>query len=498
MVNRGRPSRDCLPCRRRKLRCDLRPEGCGQCSRAGLECSGYRSPEELRFRDQTVAVEQKAKEKAQSTQHHSKAIAHPNRKPSDAALISRHVQLRWDVFAKQDFFANFVFGLARSYDALGILYQTNSPPAHLAASVDAAALAFFALRQFQPSEAMSRLATERYVAALRLVNAALAVPSSALADDTLQSILLLDIYEKLAVRRHRSGARQMRHINGAVSLIRARGRGGLQAYVGRRLTQRLYTTLVITCAMSGQRIPDEMERLRLDLNEYYTVYEDPKWGVTSLNENIINFTCDVNAGIIVAREEILAQACAFYRQAKALQDSLPKHWRPVRTFAGDQPLGRQLTLAGSYDVYQTMYFAQVSNVIRTIHLNLLLMIECYTPTDDAASIATTRQSIEACVREVCDSLAQYMVRRSEDGALSLDLAAPMQQLGTYTILFPLYLAAQASLDTHLRGWVRSVLELAADVGGMAMARKTADTLRRGAKVPPWDVYTMLGSYAIAA
>ncbi|UPK89445.1 hypothetical protein LCI18_000380 [Fusarium solani-melongenae] len=59
MVNRGRPSKDCLPCRKRKLRCDLKAGTCGQCRRAGLECHGYRNPQDLVFRDQTEVARHK-------------------------------------------------------------------------------------------------------------------------------------------------------------------------------------------------------------------------------------------------------------------------------------------------------------------------------------------------------------------------------------------------------------------------------------------------------
>ncbi|KAM3450901.1 hypothetical protein MY3296_005677 [Beauveria thailandica] len=492
MVNRGRPSRDCLPCRKRKLRCDLRPDGCGQCSRAGIGCFGYRTQEELRFRDQTQFVKHKVQLRHAQTANYTKVKLESN------IHFVQSVHIGWDVLAKQDFFANFVFGLAKSYDALGILYQTMNPPDHLVASVDAASLAFYALRQFAPPTYMTKLATERYVSALRLVNSALADPVDSLADETLQSILLLDLYEKLVSRKRTSTESWMRHMNGAISLIRARGKGNLQTYVGRRLTQRLYTTLVISCAISGMRIPAEMERLRADLSRHFKIEDDPKWGLTTLNEQIINFTSDVQAGNISCRDQILARALDFHQSTVALEDILPSCWQPSRVFIGDNALGRQLTLAGSYDVYEGLYFVQVHNVIRTAQLKLLLMIERYAEPDDLDLIVSARVSIEKSAHAICDSFTQYVVSRNEKGALAWDLASPMRQLAAYTVLFPLYLAAQASGDVRLREWAQDVLGLVADVGGLAMAQKTADALKQGATAPAWDVYIMLGSYAIAA
>ncbi|KAM3497343.1 hypothetical protein MY10362_009302 [Beauveria mimosiformis] len=473
-------------------KCDLRPGGCGQCSRAGIGCYGYRTQEELRFRDQTQFVKHKVQLRHAQTANYTKV-----KLESDVHFV-QSVHIGWDVLAKQDFFANYVFGLAKSYDALGILYQTTNPPDHLVASVDAASLAFYALRQFAPPTYMTKLATERYVSALHLVNSALADPVASLADETLQSILLLDLYEKLVNCKRTSTESWMRHMNGAISLIRARGKGNLKTYVGRRLTQRLYTTLVISCAISGMRIPVEMERLRADLSHHFKIEDDPKWALTTLNEQIINFTSDVQAGNISCRDQILARVLDFHQSTVVLEDILPSCWQPSRVVIGDDALGRQLTLAGSYDVYEGLHFAQVRNVIRTAQLNLLLMIERYAGPEDLDLVVSARASIEKKAHAICDSFTQYVVSRDEKGALSWDLASPMQQLGTYTVLFPLYLAARASRDVRLREWAQDVLGLVADVGGLAMTQKTADALKQSATAPAWDVYTMLGSYAIAA
>ncbi|KAM3487878.1 hypothetical protein MY3957_008817 [Beauveria namnaoensis] len=474
--------------------CDLRLDGCGQCSRAGISCFGYRTQEELRFRDQTQFVKHKHKVQLRRV----RPANWPKVTLENHVHFVQPVHIGWDVLAKQDFFTNFVFGLAKSYDALGILYQTTKPPDHLVASVDAASLAFYALRQFAPPTSMTKLATERYVSALHLVNSALADPVASLADETLQSILLLDLYEKLVSRKRTSAESWMRHMNGAISLIRARGKENLQTYVGRRLTQRLYTTLVISCAISGMRIPVEMERLRADLSRHFKIEDDPKWALTTLNEQIINFTSDVQAGNISCRDQILARALDFHQSTVALEGILPSCWQPSRVFVGDDALGRQLTLAGSYDIYEGLYFAQVRNVIRTAQINLLLMIERYARPHDLDLVVSARVSIEKSAHAICDSFTQYVVSRDEKSALSWDLASPMQQLGAYTVLFPLYSAAQASRNVRLRKWAQDVLGLVADVGGLAMAQKTADALKQSEAVPAWDVYTMLGSYAIAA
>ena len=52
MPYRGKPSKNCADCRRRKIKCDLKLPGCTQCSNAGLECAGYRNQLDLMFLDE--------------------------------------------------------------------------------------------------------------------------------------------------------------------------------------------------------------------------------------------------------------------------------------------------------------------------------------------------------------------------------------------------------------------------------------------------------------
>ena len=58
MVYRG-PSRGCLECRRRRVRCDLKQPACGNCLRRKFPCSGILPAQDgLRFFDETLAIAQ--------------------------------------------------------------------------------------------------------------------------------------------------------------------------------------------------------------------------------------------------------------------------------------------------------------------------------------------------------------------------------------------------------------------------------------------------------
>ncbi|OKL64002.1 hypothetical protein UA08_00829 [Talaromyces atroroseus] len=60
MPNTGRPSRDCYSCRRRRIRCDLKRPACTQCLNKQQPCPGYRDELDLRFRVETVSLQNAA------------------------------------------------------------------------------------------------------------------------------------------------------------------------------------------------------------------------------------------------------------------------------------------------------------------------------------------------------------------------------------------------------------------------------------------------------
>ncbi|PVH70336.1 hypothetical protein DL98DRAFT_597925 [Cadophora sp. DSE1049] len=60
MVNVGGPSKGCLTCIRRKIKCNRGKPICQQCQKANRQCEGYRDATDLMFRDQSQKVIAKA------------------------------------------------------------------------------------------------------------------------------------------------------------------------------------------------------------------------------------------------------------------------------------------------------------------------------------------------------------------------------------------------------------------------------------------------------
>lgn len=364
---------------------------------------------------------------------------------------------------------------------LGPLYKATHQGSHLDVSVDAASLAFMAVRHSNAPNLL-HLAAERYVTALQLVNKALTTRDRAVGDDTLLAVLLLDLYEKLVCRDAHSATSWLRHMKGAIALIELRGEKNLSTHIGRRLAQRLYTCLVISCGVAGVRVPPELDHLKQGLDSYE---QGPKWGVTTLNVHAINLVADING---MDPGEIAVQATRLDDQFRQLQASLPPKWHPKRILRHESAVNDSFIHGDGYDVYDNLFYTQVWNVIRIMRIHLHVLTQQHSPSLEAQTQCT--QFIETSINEICASATQFLTPDTSSKGFSLP-----QSLQCYTLLPPLYLAASVSRTPSTRTWVLNTLQYMAQ-GGLEMAHRTAQLLQTPTTF--WDLYAQLGSYAFAA
>lgn len=471
MVNVGRPSRDCLPCRKRKLKCDLKKEGCGQCRRKGFRCFGYREPNQLIIHDETPAVRQKALVRA----HRSHVLAPAGLSPA------------WEVRARHAFFSHYVFGLSRSYDMLAPLYEHAVVDDHLYASVDAVSLAFLSYHYDAPF--LYALAGESYLTAIRRLGSSLQTSSLEVTDATLQSALLLDLYEKIVNRDPLSSASWMSHVNGAMALVHVRGNKNIRDYVSRRLAVRVVITLIISCGAANERIPDSVMGLREQLKPFMDE-DDSKWLVTGLVMDVVNLEADVRNGMLTSDAQILAAAKRIDKLFVELDKSLKPLWQPRKVMtASESPL----VFGRFYDVYHDHFVTQVRNVSRTQRILINRMIMQYGNAVQSASAATT---ISKLSQEICASVPQFVLPHARpENRLPF---TPLQTLQCYTLIAPLYGAVKYGADPNMRAWGVVVLKHIAEAGNMRTVANVADILEYSPDVSFWNIYSMLGGYAFAA
>lgn len=450
------------------VQCDLRKPGCSQCERAKLICHGYRDPNELIICDETHSTERKA-------------LAS---KPLAAAPTV--LQLGWDVRARYTFFS-YIFGLPWSYDVLVPLYEGASALGHLSASVDAVSLAFTSFQYENPS--LMRLAKSRYIVAIQRVVQTLRSPDFT-TDETLQSILLLDLYEKMVNRDIKSSVSWLSHVQGAMSLVKARGDRNFSSYAGRRLATRLAMTLTISSGAASVRVPEALVDIRDDLA---SSADHPKWSVTSLAIDVVNFKADYSSGLFASTSEVAERATELDRAFEKVEKMMPQSWLPLRIFSTRY---NPLLFSSYYDVYQDHFVTHVWNVIRTMRLMLNNMIREHSSGNATNSVRNAMKAISEITEEICAAVPQFLL----PGARHFNNISfsPLQSVQFYALLAPLYIAGQISTDQDLREWIIQTMEYMAETGRMKAAKDVADILRFTPDVDYWAVYAMLGSYAFAA
>ncbi|KAH8131661.1 hypothetical protein LI328DRAFT_11658 [Trichoderma asperelloides] len=497
MVYRG-PSKDCLPCRKRKLKCDLRKDGCGQCLRANISCFGYRDTNELIFRDQTRSVQRKMLASKATTVSLQLGTLNHVILPNANRLYSQP-QPAWNVRARHDFFAHYVYGLSSSYDILPALYEKAKLGDHLSLSVDAASLAFFASNHPTPSTELLRLAAENYMLALRQINKALSTRELASADSTLQSVLLLDLYEKIMGRDLISEQSWLAHLNGALALIKARGYNDMmRSEVSRKLANKLFTTLLISCYIASQRIPEGVVELGRRLDIFHDK-DDAKWRLTSMNCKMINFRIDVAEGKL-SKSEIVAQAWQLKDAYREIEETSSQRWQPRHVMVSEEDPGRPFVFGDHYDVYRDHFTTQVRNTVRIMHLQLHFYVQKSLVGDESEEAirirSESRALTERIAEEVCASAPQFLLPNVHPN--NCVPFTPVQTLKCGILLPAMFIAGSATTNPSLRLWVINTMKYIAASGHLRAASVTAKMLEQNPMLDFRFMYAKLGGYAFTS
>ncbi|CAP69115.1 uncharacterized protein PODANS_7_10740 [Podospora anserina S mat+] len=321
MVYCGKPSKGCSNCRDRKIRCDQRAPGCGQCEKRHQTCPGYRNLVDLMFRDESSHVIKKAKARARkkgnlivepSTPSGSEGrlsvTPEPRGKPSvtiavpatpaptspadsdawgfDDSLLMSPESGSWPTtppamalynipavcqehgFAF--FFSRFVTAhetaCHQKFDFVREVWKPSRTKRErqvdsVLASLTAVGL--MGMASLQRRNDLMDAARKSYGVALGLTKDALKDPAEAVKDSTMLSILILGVFEMMAESpaRARTVTAFQEHVNGAAALARIRGPAQFQTRAGRRMFSMLCQRVVISCAMKDMPMPQHLKEL---------------------------------------------------------------------------------------------------------------------------------------------------------------------------------------------------------------------------------------------
>ncbi|KAM3070104.1 hypothetical protein ACMFMG_003862 [Clarireedia jacksonii] len=427
MVNTGRPSRGCFLCRSRRVKCDEKKPGCGNCQRLKRECPGYRPIFDVIHRNETKSAERRTGSMSVATfptsrdrslqrtapghlrsrsvpdirQHYSwkprqnswpaaqtlvEAIEDGRQSinpPPTAALEERAVCF---------FLANYVLiphGPIRC-GFLGFLLPMMriAPSTILSDALTAVALATFGN---QPNAKMVKPKAEQaYAKALRQTTTAIANSRQALEDSTLAAVLLLGLFETVThslVKQGEGWNSWNSHVSGATALLKIRDPKGPMSPLTLELVWTVKAQLNLSCLLNG-KVPDISR-------EWSEILDNMEMGGNSaicnqLQSKVakVRVECDKLMVSAQRRPQDFEKVLTLMRQAKALEqgyidwgNSLSEGWsfKPagwIDTVPTDR-LHASPFFPGKIDKYTEVWTAHIWNLSRGSRLiNHSTIVRC--------------------------------------------------------------------------------------------------------------------------
>ncbi|KAI9147869.1 Transcription factor dbaG [Paramyrothecium foliicola] len=514
MVYCGKPSRGCQMCRTRRIKCDETKPTCKQCAKSQRKCPGYKDEFDLVFRNETQATERRAKKanrKALALKA-EKASASPEQinynlpssatrssaSPSESQSVGVSIQLPLDQHASCHFVSNFVLvprqGSPRGYmDFLPQLLKTEGSVKHFKYAFDACALASLNNRVGSGAD-FAADALGNYTKALAATHEALRSPELAQRDSTLAAVLLLGLFENMTARQLGTMSWGS-HIEGAVQLVKARGRNQVKTKVGLQLFVAVRTQMIIQTITSGkppamgadwwvsdgsildvhgatsQRLSLRMSELRAEINRMMAT--------VSRTPDNIELMLDA-----IRKCQMLDQECVNWFK------KLPDEYHPRTVTWEDYVPNGDYTKAevypGRVDVYQDLMVVSISNMTRCARLLLAsLIVRCAAWVCSPVDYRTTPEyatAAKTCVDMITDIVAsvpfqlgwfssrQHLLERAGLSTFVCGKDDALKGLPGYLLTYPLTCIANQDYTTDSqRAWTKGRLLFIANQLGVRYA-----------------------------
>ncbi|KAI9150007.1 hypothetical protein HJFPF1_09757 [Paramyrothecium foliicola] len=396
----------------------------------------------------------------------------------------------WDTRAPCIFITDYVLGFSRSLGPVTSLHAKASAFGTLSASLEATSLAFIADQLHAPT--LLQLANTSYVTAIQKLRQALSECPNSQVEEILQSIILLDMYEKMLHRNPQGSPSWMSHAEGAMSLTKAHAEQLASTSAGRQLGARLMTSLTVSCGAMAVRVPSALAGLRRLLDPYMS---GAKWQFSGILAEIVNLQADLRdskdgdlPGLTKRAEEL--DGLLFN-----LQSTMPPSWR-ARRISSISP--HPLVFGTYYEVFSDHFVTQVNNGIRVARLivNKIMLPKCWIQTPNAHDSNKIALKISEITQGICATVPQFLLQNTQ--ASSPVPFTSLQRLQCRMLLAPLYMAHQVSSDVRMKDWIYNCLLFIAVRGDMKLAQDIADLMKNSPQLDYWFVYAMVGCYAFGA
>ncbi|KAL5115518.1 hypothetical protein ACEQ8H_006581 [Pleosporales sp. CAS-2024a] len=427
---KGKPSAACGECRKRRSRCDQALPSCGQCTKAGRKCPGYRNTVDLMFHDESHSIARRSKiqscdnvkSQAVDGQNYDEAVlmrlaaAAPIKLTDfvlDQPLEDLGVSYFMSTYVGDDPWVSPLYYLPKLY--------TQSSPSNpgLQQSITAAGLAGYAKnsRRHDIKEAATRL----YVSAIRSINVAISDPTTVLQDSTLMAISMAAMFEVLVVARLSDIRNSDKHLNGALTVALLMLRQDKQTDITYKLIQSTLQCIIINSWISHKPLPANFKEVRRRF------MSRPKPHLHSLHgdfldiiTDLVEFREDLNVGRFEHPTDMIERAQAVDRRFEAFAKTMPPHGR-YQTFRILHQDMERLAFNGYYHMYQQRFTAHLWNNVRASRLRLHQVIsrQCH---DILSSSMTQNPGIWKA--QQADSNAKII-------EFAIDISATVPQLAGY-------------------------------------------------------------------
>ncbi|KAL4785149.1 hypothetical protein BJX76DRAFT_367107 [Aspergillus varians] len=268
MPNTGQPSRDCLPCRQRRVKCDLVRPGCGQCRRKGISCPGYRDELDQRFRTESISSlvsktgqDRRNTRKRALDSERGEAASHPQ--PLLAGSWNDHfMSLVMENFSSAS-------AHCKCHSAIPALLSGVKRDSTVHKACDAVGRVYIANRTNLPDAKIQQ--ARAYGRAISAINKDLQHPQQWEGNETLVSVVLLCISELLSSAEFISGPVSPAwciHTRGMVALLNHRQRTGFSTPEDRSIFLSAFNLVQNQALMTRQDHSGEF------LSWIHKLYED--------------------------------------------------------------------------------------------------------------------------------------------------------------------------------------------------------------------------------
>ncbi|KAI1180989.1 hypothetical protein F4777DRAFT_182091 [Nemania sp. FL0916] len=395
MVYCGKPSRGCQMCRTRRIKCDETKPTCNQCTKSRRQCPGYKDDFDLVFRNETKATERRAQrankkglasrvDRKNSSSDETQSTSPPSHDTGtdmvSAWSVASSTTLSSPVEdqASCHFLSHFVL-LPRDGRTVGHmefvlpLLKSQGSDSHVQHAFNACALTFLNNRRGIGGRCWDKALTE-YSMALSRTNAALRDPELQQTDATLAAVLMLGMFENIATAQV-STFNWRSHVEGAVQLVKARGKKQIRTKVGLQLFIAVRTLMSVYC-LSASKPPEMSADWWLDgtpFSQTAAVVQRLMIRTSEIRgratELIDSLTRTATSAELML--DLIGKAQAIDQEIVAWQESVPAEWRKTTVAWHDE---QEPSLAdifpGRIDTYNDVWLASITNSARAVRLIL--------------------------------------------------------------------------------------------------------------------------------